>query len=419
MPRIERISSNDLTTLATDRGQVPMHIAAVLELHDVGDPQAVVAEIGRRITSVRRFRQRLVRVPFGGGRPYWQDVPGFAPSARRVEGELLEVAADVVCERLPMDLPLWRLVWCPVSPGRIGVILVVHHVLADGMGGLAVLAALADGMPLPPPGPAVAPPTFGELLRDAVERKVDGLRRLPATGRDGLSGLRELRSGSGPGRLAPTSLTRPTGTRRQVRVVECALEAVRRQPGSVNDVVLGAVSSALIDLLAERGERPARLVVSVPISGRRAATTGDLGNDVGVVPVAIPTDAGPEQRLRLIAAQTAKAKQGDRGSSAVILSWLFRGLATVGLGQYFVDHQRLVHTFETNLRGPQQRLSVAGCRVERIVPVAVNPGNVAVSFDVLSYAGNLGITIVSDPAQVPDPDHLAALVMRAGSENGH
>ena len=53
---------------------------------------------------------------------------------------------------------------------------------------------------------------------------------------------------------------------------------------------------------------------------------------------------------------------------------------------------------------------MAGCRVEQIVPVAVNPGNVAVSFDVLSYAGTLGITIVTDPRHVPDPDHLADLL---------
>ena len=40
VPCIERISANDLTTLATDRGQVPMNIAAMLELSGVSDPAA-------------------------------------------------------------------------------------------------------------------------------------------------------------------------------------------------------------------------------------------------------------------------------------------------------------------------------------------------------------------------------------------
>jgi hypothetical protein len=162
--------------------------------------------------------------------------------------------------------------------------------------------------------------------------------------------------------------------------------------------------------LAARGERLDHLVVSVPISRRRSTTASSLGNEVGVVPVIVPAGLAPTERVRAIAARTAAAKAGERGSSAVLLGWLFRGLGAVRLAQHFVDHQRLVHTFETNLRGPDAQLQVAGSRLDRIVPVAVNPGNVCVSFDVLSYAGELGITVVMDPAAVPDPDGLARRV---------
>lgn len=61
------------------------------------------------------------------------------------------------------------------------------------------------------------------------------------------------------------------------------------------------------------------------------------------------------------------------------MSILFRVLGAVGLFRLSVDHQRLVHTFETNLRGPAEPVSLAGCTVRAIVPAAVNPGNVAVS----------------------------------------
>jgi hypothetical protein len=40
--------------------------------------------------------------------------------------------------------------------------------------------------------------------------------------------------------------------------------------------------------------------------------------------------------------------------------------------------------------------------VERIVPLAVNRGNVTVSFDVLSAGGRLVTSIDSDPDRVPD-----------------
>ena len=42
-----------------------------------------------------------------------------------------------------------------------------------------------------------------------------------------------------------------------------------------------------------------------------------------------------------------------------------------------------------------------------MVPAAVNPGNIGVSFDALSYAGVLTTTVVADPHIVPELDQLA------------
>ena len=88
----------------------------------------------------------------------------------------------------------------------------------------------------------------------------------------------------------------------------------------------------------------------------------------------------------------------------------FRALGRVGLFQPFVDHQRLVNTFVTNVRGPDDVLTLRGRRIVKIIPVAITPGNVAVTFDILSYAGQVCVTIVSDPALVPDHTALAGLL---------
>jgi len=90
----------------------------------------------------------------------------------------------------------------------------------------------------------------------------------------------------------------------------------------------------------------------------------------------------------------------------------------VGAFQRFVDSQRLVHTFVTNVRGPQRRLRLAGADVVAVVPAAVNPGNVAVSFGVLSYAGALAVTLVCDPDLVPESAWLAARVTAALPASG-
>ena len=48
--------------------------------------------------------------------------------------------------------------------------------------------------------------------------------------------------------------------------------------GTVNDVILAAVTGALRELLASRGERPEAVTVSVPVSARQQAVGGQLGN---------------------------------------------------------------------------------------------------------------------------------------------
>ncbi len=407
---IQRLSPEDLTVLATDAGQVPMHMAAVLEFGPVMDVAALVATLGERLSSVPRLRQRLLRPGWGGGRPFWVDDETF-DLARHVQ-QSSSPAGDLVCRRLCAEHPLWRMYYSD-SGGDVRVVIVLHHVLADGMGGLAALAGLVDGVPVPQPRAPRPVPTRRQVRRDAVAQRRAVRSNAGASLRRLVAGMREMGLGSSrPTLVARTSILRPTSARRQVRTVEARLaevvDAGHRQGATVNDLVLAAVAGSLEGLLDRRGEHPAQLVISVPVSGRTRA--GELGNQVGAVPVAIPTGCSRQERLRHIVASTARAKGQQRGSSAQVLGVVFRGLAAVGVGQYFVDHQRLVHSFETNLRGPDQPLWMGGQRLRRIVPIAVNPGNVGVSFDVLSYAGTLVISIVACPRIVPEIEVVAGLL---------
>ncbi len=142
---IQRLSPEDLTVLATDAGQVPMHMAAVLEFGPVSDVAALVATLGERLSSVPRLRQRLQRPGWGGGRPFWVDDETF-DLARHVQ-QSSSPAGDLVCRRLCAEHPLWRMYYSD-SGGDVRVVIVLHHVLADGMGGLAALAGLVDGVPV-------------------------------------------------------------------------------------------------------------------------------------------------------------------------------------------------------------------------------------------------------------------------------
>ena len=73
----QRASSNDLMELVAESGSAPMQVAAVLVLAGAPDPATVRAVLDERIRAVPRLRQRLLRTPFGCGRPVWVDDPRF------------------------------------------------------------------------------------------------------------------------------------------------------------------------------------------------------------------------------------------------------------------------------------------------------------------------------------------------------
>ena len=154
------------------------------------------------------------------------------------------------------------------------------------------------------------------------------------------------------------------------------------------------------------------MTASVPVSARQAATGGQLGNQVGTMPVALPARGDLAARVTRIAAITRERKTAARGTSAAVLGLPFRLLAPTGLLRWFFNRQRLVHTFATNLRGPAEPLTFAGAPVRAVIPIPATTGNVTVTFGVLSYAGTLRITVVSDPSRVPDVAVLTAALRR-------
>jgi diacylglycerol O-acyltransferase / wax synthase len=420
----ERVSSEDLMSLASRRHPPPLQVGAVLILDvrgglDLGSLRTVLQQ---RVAAVPRLRQRLEKVPLGCGRPVWVDDPGFniddhlRVSKQRSEIDdagLLDIAADLVTKPLPEDRPLWAAVLVPaLTGGRAAVVLLMHHVVGDGLAGLAVLGGLLDGAPTPPRAADPRPrPSRAALAKDAWRDRIRSLRRLPtALGRLSAA-LGEL----GPSlsrRAQPCSLNKPTGPNRSLRTIAADLHQVRALAHShgatVNDLVLTAVTGALHQLLAERGEELDTLVVSVPFAARARTEPDQLGNRSGVIPVSLPVSGAFSDRLTAVSGIMRAAKQHERGASTAVLSPVFRFLARFGLYQYFIEHQSFVHTFVSDLRGPSAPLSLLGCRVLDVVPLSVATGNVTVSFTALSYDNRLMITVTSDPETCPDVERLCS-----------
>lgn len=432
-PVIERASASDRAFLAMDTGEVPEQFGVILMLDAGGEIELARARqlIAERIPAVPRLRQRLVRTPFGCGGPVWADDPGFdiRRHVRAVrcpepgdEPALLDTALSVVMSPLPWAAPLWSAVLITgLADGARALVLVLHHVLADGVGGLAVLASLIDGPADAPevcfPRPA---PSRASLAREVFASSLRALRHAGQSWR-----LLRASMGAGgglrPPRAAPCSLNQRTGPRRRLAVVRADLAAVRavahQHGATANDTVLVAVAGALHRALLRKGESAGTIVVTVPVSGRGAESEPAVGNMVSPMLVSVPATGAVPDRLRQVAAQVRAHKAAATGPPPIaVLGWLFRTLAALGGYQWYMNHQHRFHTLVSHVRGPAGRVTFGRSPIISAIPVGVGPGgNIPVYFEVLSYAGTLTVTAITDPGHFPE---LGALTDALRAELG-
>lgn len=433
MTLVDRASPTDRAFLVMDRGPVPEQLGVVLLLDRAAhlDLASTRRLVEQRLDAVPRLRQRLVRAPLGGGGPLWVDDDAF-DVRRHVraldcddpgdEAALMREALAQVMRPLPRDAPLWSVGLVTGRPsGGAALVVVLHHVLADGVGGLAVLGALVDpdppaSHPVPARDPQPRPPTT-RLVADAWRRRVRAAHEV-------VPSLRLLRSSmSASGGLAPpaaarSSLVRRTGPHRAVSVVRVPVAplaaAAHRHGATTNDALLVAVAAALHDVLLVRGERVDPLLVAVPVSGRSDGDAAALGNQVSPLLLAVPTTGDLGGRLEQVAAAVRANHAAATGPPPIaLLGGGFRLLARAGGYQWYMRHQHRLHTLVSHVRGPHAPVCFGGAPVTAAVPIAVSEnGNLTVCFLVLTYAGTVTISAVVDPDRFPDLDVLAAGLRR-------
>ncbi|SEC63095.1 acyltransferase, WS/DGAT/MGAT [Amycolatopsis tolypomycina] len=423
---VDRASPTDRAFLAMgtgDGGPVQFGVLLLLGRAAGLDLVRVRQLIGERVPAVPRLRRRLVPAPRGGGGPIWVDDPGFdvrrhvrpAVCAPPGDGQaVLDTALSLVSAPLPRDAPPWSATFLTgLAGGEAALVVVLDHVLADGVGGLAVLARLVDGgaetaaVPYPRPWPgAVA------LRREALAGRLRSVRRIGPAAR-ALYASTAAAGGLHPPRATPCSLLGPAGSRHRLVVVRAELAPLRaaahRHEASVNDAVLVAVAGALHRLLRARHEDVRTFAIGVPVSGRAAADASHLGNAVSPLLVTVPGTGDVAGRLALVAARVRASKAAATGPPPIaVLGALFRPLAALGLYRWYLDHQRRMHTLVSHVRGPAGPVTFGGVPIGEAIPLSAGAGgNLTVLFEVLSYAGNVVISVLADAARCPDLGVLA------------
>jgi diacylglycerol O-acyltransferase / wax synthase len=442
---VDRMSPLDSAFLHIEDAHAALHIGSVALLEG---PAPTLAElqtaVARKLPLVPRYRQRIRAVPLGLGRPVWVDDPDFRIDAhvrRRTlptpggRAELHVVVDRILTQRLDRRRPMWE-TWLVdgLSDGRWVLVTKVHHSLADGIAGTDLLSTMLDSRPEGSPAPddrwAAAPePSAVRLTSDAILdrasvrlHEVRSLGRvaahpgqLPAAAWRLVHGMAGFATALRP--VATSSLRGSIGTERRHLWTDIALTdvlAIREQlGGTVNDVVLAAVSHGFRDLLLARGETPGRHTVRtlVPVSVRRADGQGRTDNRVSAILCDLPVEvADPVARLRAVSDRMHHLKssgEADTGEAVTELADVLPpSVLATGLHLAFRVPQRLLTTVVTNVPGPRGTLYCCGRRMLTTYPYVPIADRLRIGVAVTSYDGRLFFGVTGDAATATDLESL-------------
>ncbi len=449
---MEVMSPLDSAFLRLEDRHTSLHIASIA-VFDGPPPtyEEIAALFVAKLPMLPRYRQRVREVPLQLGRPVWVDDPQFslrnhlrhtALPRPGSTAQLRELVGRLMSQQLDRSRPLWDS-WIVegLEDGRWALINKVHHCMVDGIAGTDLLSAVLDHSPEPsPPVPAsrraTAEPGRLRLLASAaaalprhpagVLRQASASVRHPrATATAVLARLHGMLDFVELARPATaSSLSGSLGSARCWAGAQVSLDDVRiirrGLGGTVNDVVLAAVTRGFRDLLLSRDEPPARHAVRtlVPVSVRTSRQRGQADNRISAVVAELPVHvADPVERLRAVRTELDRLKASGEAAAGGFVTELARYvppmLLSAGLTGIFRVPQRFVVTVATNVPGPRTPLYAAGRRLRELYPYVPIADRLRIGVAVSSYAGALYFGITADRDSTPDVD-----VLIAGIEDG-
>jgi WS/DGAT/MGAT family acyltransferase len=456
---VDRMSALDASFFYAESENTPMHVGSVTVFDG---PAPTYGDLVRLILSklpkVPRYRQRVKTVPLQLGRPLWVDDPHFqilyhvrhtAVPKPGSDEQLRNLAGRVLGQRLDMAKPLWEL-WLVdgLADDKWALISKVHHCMVDGVAGTDLMQLMFDLDPdaehdapqdwTPQRSPSSLSVMTGAVT-EAMTHPVEQLSSLPTLGTAVRAAKRVAKSGrtlveSVPSlakqAITPTarSLNGPIGPHRRWAWTDGRFEefkAVRTAlGGTVNDVVLTAITAGFRDLLQGRGELASeKLVVRsmVPVSVRRAGQKGSLNNQVSAVFVDLPVGlADPVDRLAAIRGQMDEYKKAmgavDAHSIISMGNYVAPTLLSLGVRAVLQAGQMWCQAVTTNVPGPRVPLFVLGRRMTTATAYVPIAGGTRCSIGIFSYLNTMTFGINADFDGYPDIDVLSGGIRRGIEE---
>jgi len=292
-----------------------------------------------------------------------------------------------------------------VAADRCAAVLVVHHVVSDGIGTVAQVMRMLE------------PPM--------TELPLGGSSARPGPVRSALAitvGLAQLATDGGAGYRLPTGHT----AARLFGTVDLPLDEVRavsrRHGARVSDVLLSAVAGALrrVGRLDVQDASP-RLRVAVPLMVREPGSSAE-GNLTAAVMMDLPLGplAEPE-RLAEVAAHSRRLRTGTRALASRFVMRTVGQLLPPPLHAWFartVYGARFFQAIVSNMPGSNRPMRMAGSDMAAVYPILPLAPGAPLVVGALGWDGTLFVGISADPALVADADALGATIRAVLDELG-
>ena len=424
-------------------------VVAIAVLDTDPNWDALVERVARAVHRLPLLRVRLVHPPFRLAPPRWLEVADvdldWHLQRARVAGPdtwqaVLDLARRKSVTALDPARPLWEMTVVSGLPeGHAALVMVFHHSLTDGVGGVHLAMELFDGERSPGPDDRPVWPHHAEDLGGLAlaweslgydaRRLSSVLRALPRAGaaatvatlraprRSVTDAFRTARSVwrlVAPVRDTKSPVMRQRRLSRGFEVLELPLEdlhrAGRSAGGSLNDAFLAGVTGGLRRYHEQHDASIDELRLTLPISLRRPGDPPG-GNLITLVRLAVPAGLrDPVERMRAIQEVVA----GWRAEPSLALTQpiaMALNLLPPGVVGSMLKH---VDFLASNVPGFPIPIYLSGARVLGYYPFGPTIG-AAVNVTLLSYVDTCCIGVNCDTAAVPDVEVLVRC-LREGFE---
>ncbi len=402
-----------------------------------------------KLPLIPRYLKRVVPEPSGLGLPAWEYDPKFdlfrhlreLTLKHGTDTELKASAGDLFSTVMDRTHPLWDMTLVRGLKGhRTGLIIRLHHCLADGIAGVGLMNVLFDASPEVPRlekkklrvcGPALARDPLNSLASGLVDSYSEFVTPLLSAWADLLNiGERVAGNGSAlmmqefsellPEITAPTERLRFNKIYRGPQKFAWAkislgeVKAIRKECGtSVNDVLLALVTATIrryAELHRDRVKgRLLRMMVPVNLRGKDSA--GELGNRISLVPVTVPLDIRNPRKLLAAVHRRTEFLKNAHAAELISLAGGMIGILPSAL-QTFVGpmvSQLPITPFNlvcTNVPGPQYPLYLVGHKMLNWYPYVPVGGELALNCAILSYDRSVYFGFSGDVHAAPDLPRL-------------